>query len=966
MNMTERQRYPNRSEPLRRRALRYSGSAVVAGVLAIAGLAPVGAQERPMLVEYLPVAAQSADEVLGTEAHAIDEILSDSGVLALRIGHAAPEPVIHARALSIVLPGTDETLTFDDLVVEALDSGYALYSRDRQSTTSTTLVVMGEDVVGTIHHDGAVYGVRPLGDGLTAVYLYDAAQLREPPEIVPDFVIPDAESEGPALPSQRAPPAVQDSRGEIDVLVAYSESAKRVAGNIAARIALLVVHTHLAYESSGITTRLRVVHSYETSYTPLTERDFNSRQRDLSRLRTPDDGVLDEALEKREQFGADVVMLLFRQSTGFCGGGVAYKLDHTAGDAEWAFGLSGIGAETCSDQDGSTFAHEIGHIQGAGHNLEELRGIPQRPYPYGHGFCNATNNWRTVMSYNTGGRCEPRTGHFSNPLVLYRGTATGDVGFRNVARLINETATHVANFRQSKTQPTTTYMIPFLPPASDPVNLGFVRLINRSNRAAIVNILAFDDTGERFGPVRFSLGARQARHFNSLALENGSERRWPHGVGNGTGNWRLEISANVELEPLAYSRSPDGFLTSMNALAVETQQGATWHYRVPFFQGQSIDGHRSRLRLINPGDLTASVTIASLDDSGVPGDSSIRLTIPARAAAMLTTEQLGGGDRRFSGRLGDGVGRWRLSVSSNARIRVMSLTRSRSGHLTNVSRGLTGTSVPPRQPTNEPDLIVESPAANPSTPRAGQFFLLNATVRNQGGTQAAASRLRFYRSSDATISRTDVSLQVASLSSLPPSGTINSSISVRAPSTAGTYYYGACVDSVSEESDTGNNCSSAVRVTVSGGGYWGALANGWSGPACSSSLYVYGRKNGRDRAAVNSAVLSDCRSAGRFGCTVQVLFQQCGTVALGGFSDNCNLYGGSGPTSSAAEQNALSRCGARYGNCRIPISSNSGAKVTFCNTGAAQTESGGALFGRLDTEFVSGHSESKSRTRLAP
>ena len=231
-----------------------------------------------MLVEYLPVAAQSADGVLGTEAHAIDEILSDSGVLALRIGHAAPEPVIHARALSIVLPGTDETLTFDDLVVEALDSGYALYSRDRQSTTSTTLVVMGEDVVGTIHHDGAVYGVRPLGDGLTAVYLYDAAQLREPPEIVPDFVIPDAESEGPALPSQRAPPAVQDSRGEIDVLVVYSESARRMAGNIAARIALLVVHTHLAYESSGITTRLRVVHSYETSYTPLTERDFDSRQ----------------------------------------------------------------------------------------------------------------------------------------------------------------------------------------------------------------------------------------------------------------------------------------------------------------------------------------------------------------------------------------------------------------------------------------------------------------------------------------------------------------------------------------------------------------------------------------------------------------------------------------------------------------------------------------------------------------
>ena len=41
------------------------------------------------------------------------------------------------------------------------------------------------------------------------------------------------------------------------------------------------------------------------------------------------------------------------------------------------------------------------------------------------------------------------------------------------------------------------------------------------------------------------------------------------------------------------------------------------------------------------------------------------------------------------------------------------------------------------------------------------------------------------------------------------------SVSLTAPSTPGTYYYGACVDSVSGESDTRNNCSSAVTVTVS-------------------------------------------------------------------------------------------------------------------------------------------------------
>jgi hypothetical protein len=42
------------------------------------------------------------------------------------------------------------------------------------------------------------------------------------------------------------------------------------------------------------------------------------------------------------------------------------------------------------------------------------------------------------------------------------------------------------------------------------------------------------------------------------------------------------------------------------------------------------------------------------------------------------------------------------------------------------------------------------------------------------------------------------------------------SIDLTAPSSAGTYYYGACVEPVGEESDTGNNCSDGVQVAVQG------------------------------------------------------------------------------------------------------------------------------------------------------
>jgi len=94
------------------------------------------------------------------------------------------------------------------------------------------------------------------------------------------------------------------------------------------------------------------------------------------------------------------------------------------------------------------------------------------------------------------------------------------------------------------------------------------------------------------------------------------------------------------------------------------------------------------------------------------------------------------------------------------------------------------------------------------------LFTLNATVRNQGTAPSAATTLRFLRSQDATISASDTAVGTAAVIALAVSATSPESISVRAPPSVGTYYYGACVESVSGESSTGNNCSSAVQVEV--------------------------------------------------------------------------------------------------------------------------------------------------------
>ena len=100
----------------------------------------------------------------------------------------------------------------------------------------------------------------------------------------------------------------------------------------------------------------------------------------------------------------------------------------------------------------------------------------------------------------------------------------------------------------------------------------------------------------------------------------------------------------------------------------------------------------------------------------------------------------------------------------------------------------------------------------------GRSFTFRSYVRNSGDAEAPATTLCFYRSVERSIEPTDTLVGSVAVGPLAASGGTSSELllSLPAPTRDGTYYYGACVDAVAGESDTTNNCTLSLTVTVDG------------------------------------------------------------------------------------------------------------------------------------------------------
>jgi hypothetical protein len=344
-----------------------------------------------------------------------------------------------AAPLRLALPGAPELQALADRVESRPDgltwSGHvADEGAGASPDTHVVFAVQNGVAAGTVAWRGRTWSLAYEGDGVYAVQEIDARAFSE----VDDFIeVPPA-----AAPAPEAPLA--DDGSVIDLMVVYTAAAAASAGGtdaMLARIALGVAETNQGYVNSRIRTRLRLVHAEQVDYA-----ESGNSSTDLSRLRAPGDGFMDNVHALRDTYGADMVKLVVANGGGACG--VAYLM----GGVNPGFGPNAfsVTAQSCISPN-YTFGHELGHNMGSNHAREDPTGTGAFAYSFGYKHPNAL--FRTVMSYAcTNGNC-PRVLWFSNPDVRYRCLPAGIVNTApdsaDNARSINGTRTTVANWRAS-------------------------------------------------------------------------------------------------------------------------------------------------------------------------------------------------------------------------------------------------------------------------------------------------------------------------------------------------------------------------------------------------------------------------------------------------------------------------------------------------------------------------------------
>lgn len=314
--------------------------------------------------------------------------------------------ILTKDSIKINLPDLDLNIYVQKIKYVTRDTNkYSWFGEITKMQGTTVLVINEKNVTGSITFNDKLYSIKPLGNGLHVLLEVDQSKFpkEHPPEF--EYIKQQQNVFSPDSDTILTEFDIKESKTShvITVIVAYTDAVNSAVFDINDLIQLAIDETNYSYLRSGVKIELELVHSYEVNYT-----ESGSFNTDLTRFREDGDNRMDEIHDLRNSYNGDVAILIIDNNLS-CG-----LASEILAKESTAFAVVHYDCATGY----YSFAHEIGHLQGARHNPEEDNHI--LPFRYGHGYYYEPHHWRTIMSYQCPTYCT-RLCNWSSPYVYYGG-----------------------------------------------------------------------------------------------------------------------------------------------------------------------------------------------------------------------------------------------------------------------------------------------------------------------------------------------------------------------------------------------------------------------------------------------------------------------------------------------------------------------------------------------------------------
>ena len=221
------------------------------------------------------------------------------------------------------------------------------------------------------------------------------------------------------------------------------------------------------------------------------------------------------------------------------------------------------------------------------------------------------------------------------------------------------------------------HYVPIFNPASNSRQRSQLRLANHGGTDVAVAVHAVDDHGLAATPVRLSLPRRSTRTLDATELESGAAGL-TGSLGDGTGKWRLVVSADAAIHVMNLMSSPTDHLTNLST----TSDGGLG---VPMFPAASHPTQQGFVRVANLGRTAGTARIRGYDDAGMSYGPLV-LQLPAGHTVHFNSDdwESGNTEKGLEGAAGTGEGPWRLEFESTLDLAVSAYVRTRDGFLTSM------------------------------------------------------------------------------------------------------------------------------------------------------------------------------------------------------------------------------------------------------------------------------------------